>query len=103
MTKNPDDELVTKGAMKDAIRKLHTSAHYVGYVDELLVAIDKLPAVLPNSRQAGEIKSLEQIEQAIEYLEGQAEGVVADLLRLIIGQKPKGNFWDEEKIFGEPE
>lgn len=119
MTKNPEDEkLVAKGVVKkeleDAIRTLPREPGMFftkgSLCDRLQKGIDKLPTV--------KIKSPEQIERAIEYLEREAEGrlkeagaavsmlaywEVADLFRLIIGQKQLRKFWDEEEVFGKAE
>jgi len=99
MSKNPEDKKwVTKGAVKKVL------GAYALIANE--EAIDKLPAE--------PIKSPAQIERAIEYLEREADRLkeagpavgmlsywaVAELCRLIIGQKQKEEFWDEEKIFG---
>lgn len=126
MTKNPEDEkLVTRVAVKGILDiVIPFPQHKMKTLKNRLVrAIDDLPAVLPNSRpsrqrstggKAGEIKSPEEIERAIEYLEElrdshnidlggnlKAFQTHIDLLLLILNREQ--DTWDEEKIFGKSE
>lgn len=114
MSKNPEDEeLVTKGAVKDRVWQKTMFHRDIGDVvdrDGICDAIDKLPAVLPNSRQARKIKSPEQIEKAIKKLDEipvyptplYTIQDITDFGRWILGQeqKEKGLHWMDKELLG---
>jgi len=106
------DEQVKKGVVKEVIRGLRKDksevdvdvfsasvltdlkriAIFNGALNKACEAIEKLPAE--------QIKSREQIERAIKYLENQTNNSwSAALLRCVLNQKQ--GVWEEEKIFGE--
>ncbi len=106
MTKNEDEKLVTKGAVKKLLDEeiLSNNGKPPWIIVEparLLEAIDKLPACLPAVRQAVSIKSPEEIEKAIEHLENKVKNSwSAALLRWVLNQEQE--VWNEEQIFGKP-